>query len=67
MMMATPMKSSINITAKSKFSEQNRIQKYPPDGSPITFKNQNSNFDIGKHLENNTTHQSLMSVAKRKE
>ena len=68
MMMATPIKSSINITAKGKYSEQTRIQKYPPDGSPIPFKNQNSNIDIGKHLENNATHQSLMNVpAKRKE
>lgn len=50
MAMATPLKSSVNIgTTKSKFSEQqNRIQKYPPDGTPATFKNQNgSTFGIG--------------------
>ena len=67
--MATPAKSSKHVAPpKSKFSEQNRIQKYPPDGSPITFKNPNTGFDIGRHLENNATHNSLASVqAKRKE
>lgn len=69
LVMATPIKSSVNIgTAKSKFSEQGRIQKYPPDSTPIPFRGQNGNFDIGKHLENNATHHSLMNVqAKRKE
>jgi hypothetical protein len=66
---ATPIKGGKNVVPLKVKLEPNRIQKYPQnEGSPPPFKNQNANFDIGRHLENNATHNSLMNVgAKRKE